>query len=323
MKSPLVIIIIALVAAVVVLPLITYTVSEEEQIILTEFGKPVGDAVKTAGLHFKMPFTQKVNRLEKRILEWNSRPSEMPTKDKLYIVVDAFARWRISDPLRYLTALRDERSALSRLDDILGSELRNAVAKHDLIELIRTTKDRVPLRDAALLEAAETVGSLSPIRLGRTVVEAEVSKNAKDKLGDFGIELLGVRFKRINYNQNVSTKIYERMVSERQQIASRFRSEGEGEAAKILGNQQRDMQQIESEAYRDVQKLRGDADAKASEIYAQAYNQGKEATEFYQFLRTMETYQKILGSGDTLILSTDSELFRYLKEITPRKLPAP
>jgi modulator of FtsH protease HflC len=290
-----------------------YTVSEQEQVILTQFGKPIGEPVREAGFHTKLPFIQKVNRLDKRILEWDGRSSEMPTRDKLYIVVDTFGRWRISSPLQFFTRLRDERSALSRLDDIIGSEVRNAVAKHDLIEMVRTSKDRKPLVDALLTVDDPKAASLLPITAGRTALEAEVVGLAAPKLKDFGIELIDVRFMRINYNARVSAKIHERMISERQQIAARFRSEGEGEAAKIVGNKELNLKRIESEAYREVQKIRGEADARATEIYARAYGSSPEAGEFYRFLRTMDTYQKTFNRDSTLILSTDSDFFRYLK----------
>jgi modulator of FtsH protease HflC len=294
-----------------------YTVNEAEQVIITQFGEPKGDAITSAGLHFKLPFIQEVTRIEKRILEWDGRPTEMPTKDKTYIVVDTFGRWRIKDAKQYFLRLRDERSALSRLDDILGSETRNAIAKHELIEVIRTTKDRVPERDSALLDAPGNVGVLYSITMGRAKVEAEIFEKAAEKLTDFGIELLDVRFKRINYNESVRQRIYERMISERQQIAERFRSEGAGEAAKILGKKERDLLKVESEAYKRVQEIRGKADGEATEIFAKAFNQSPEAVQFYEFVKTMETYQEMLGADTTLILSTDSEIFKYLKEINP------
>ncbi len=293
--------------------LFLYTVSEQEQVIITQFGRPVGEPVLDAGLHFKLPFVQAVNRMDKRILEWDGQASEMPTRDKLYVIVDTFGRWRIRDPLQFFTRLRDERSALSRLDDIVGSEVRNAVARQDLIEIVRTTKDRKPAHDPE----ATREDLLLPIVLGRAALESGVVKMAAPKLADFGIELIDVRFMRINYNPRVSAKIHERMTSERQQIASRFRSEGEGEAAKILGNKEKDLRRIESEAYREVQKVRGEADAKATEIYAQAYGSSPEAAEFYRFLRTMETYKKALDKDSTLILTTDSDVFRYLKRLAP------
>lgn len=296
-----------------------YTVNEVQQMIITQFGKPVGDPITTAGLKIKIPFIQEVNPIDKRVLEWDGSPSDMPTKDKLYISVDLFARWRIVDPLQYFLRLRDERSAQSRLDDILGSETRNAVAKHELIEIIRTTKDRVPLRDSLLTGAQQEakMGSLVPIHKGRKLVEKEIFDAAAEKVRVFGIELLDIRFKRINYNQSVRPKIYDRMISERRQIAERFLSEGNGEAARIRGNRVRDLNKIQSEAYREVEEIRGVADAKATEIYARAYNQSPEAVEFYEFTRTMQAYQDIIESNSTLILSTDSDLFKFLKGMNP------
>lgn len=300
-----------------------YTVGEAQQVILTQFGKPVGEPVTEAGLRMKLPFIQDVNRIDKRILEWDGSPSDMPTKDKLYISVDLFARWRITEPLQYFLRLRDERSALSRLDDILGSETRNAVAKHELIEIIRTTKDRVPLQDSTLLtpdDASKTkdtnnvVGTLVPIRKGRELIEQEIFKAAADKVKVFGIELLDIRFKRINYNASVEPKIYDRMISERRQIAERFRSEGNGEAARIRGNMTRDLDKIQSEAYRRVEEIRGEGDAKAAEIYANAYNRSPATARFYEFTRTMDAYQSIVTDDSTMVLSTDSDLFKFLKQ---------
>ncbi|KLU07163.1 HflC protein [Rhodopirellula islandica] len=300
-----------------------YTVSETEQIIITQFGKPVGDPISEAGLHFKTPFIQEVTRIEKRILEWDGRPNEMPTKDKTYIVVDTFGRWRISDAKQFFLRLRDERSAQSRLDDILGSETRNAIAKHELIEVIRTTKDREPDVDATLVDAPGNIGMLYPITLGRAVIEREIFEKAASKLNDFGIELLDVRFKRINYNESVRRRIFERMISERQQIAERFRSEGAGEAAKIMGRSERDLLRIESEAYKTVQQIHGVADAKATEIYASAYNQSDESVDFYEFIMTMESYQEMLDQDSTLILTTGSDIFRFLKNVNrPNNAPA-
>ena len=296
----------------------TYTVDEVEQVIITQFGKPVGKPIVEAGLKFKVPFIQEVNPIDKRVLEWDGAPSDMPTKDKLYISVDLFARWRIVDPLQYFLRLRDERSAQSRLDDILGSETRNAVAKHELIEIIRTTKNRVPLRDTGLpsTEQESNMGELVPIDKGRKLVEQEIFNSAAEKVGVFGIELLDIRFKRINYNESVRPKIYDRMISERRQIAERFLSEGNGEAARIRGNRVRDLNKIESEAYRKVEEIRGLADAKATEIYARAYNQSPQSVEFYEFTRTMASYPAVIGDNTTIVLSTDSDLFKFLKGMT-------
>ncbi len=313
-------ILIGLVALVAVLVIsgALYTVDETEQVIITQFGKPVGEPKTNAGLKFKTPFIQQVNPIDKRILEWDGDPSNMPTKDKLYIAVDLFARWRITDPLQYFLRLRDERSALSRLDDILGSETRNAVAKHELIEMVRTTRDRQPLRDASLSEAdLATLGGLVPIRKGRALVEQEIFNAAGPKVEVFGIELLDIRFKRINYNESVRPKIYERMISERRQIAERFRSEGNGEAARINGNRERELNRIRSEAYREVEEIRGDADAKATGIYADAYNRSEESADFYQFQKTMDMYKTVLQNNSTLIMSTTSEAWEYLKSMDP------
>ena len=310
------ILLIVLALAALVLTALLYTVNEIEQVIITQFGKPVGEPVTTAGLKMKVPFIQEVNSIDKRILEWDGSPSDMPTKDKLYITVDLFARWRIVDPLQYFLRLHDERSAQSRLDDILGSETRNAVAKHELIEIIRTTKDRVPLQDATLADPNNAaVGTLVPIQKGRQQIESDIMEAAAPKVGVFGIELLDIRFKRINYNASVQPKIYDRMISERRQIAERFRSEGNGEAARILGNRERDLNRIQSEAYRRVEEIRGEADAKAAAIYAAAYNHSPEAVQFYEFIRTMDAYKSIIADNTTLILSTDSDLFKFLQNM--------
>lgn len=296
-----------------------YTVSETQQAIITQFGKPVGEPITEAGLHFRTPFVQEVNMIEKRILEWDGVPTEMPTKDKTYISVDTFGRWRISDAKQYFLRLRDERSAQSRLNDILRSETLNAIAKHELIEVIRTTKDRTPNQDATLADAPGNIGVLNPISAGRAMIEREIFENAATKLTGFGIELLDVRFKRINYNSSVQQNIFQRMISERQQIAERFRSEGAGEAAKIKGKRERDLQEIESVAYKQVQTVRGQADARATEIYANAFNQSEKSVEYYEFIKTLETYEEMLSEDTTLILSTNSDLFKFLKEINPKR----
>ncbi|MEY2557267.1 MAG: modulator of FtsH protease HflC [Verrucomicrobiota bacterium] len=305
-----------------------YAVHQTEQVIVTQFGKPVGDPITDPGLHFKLPFIQEVNRIDKRFLEWDGLPVAIPTRDKTYIHVDTFARWRIDDPKTYFVRLHDERSAQSRLEDILGSETRNAIAKHDLIEIVRTDKDRKPLHDESLKPGPVgigTIGVLSPIAYGRLKIEAEIKAAAAVKLGEFGIELLDVRLKRVNYNPDVLDRIYQRMISERRQIAQRFRSEGEGEAARIAGQKERDLNEIQSTAYRRVQEIRGQSDAKATEIYARAYTQNPQAAEFYGFLKTMETYRKILPTNSTLVLSTDSELFSLLKRAgaKPGSAPSP
>jgi len=304
-----------------------YSVGEAEQVIITQFGKPVGETIKDAGLHVKMPFIQHVNRFDKRVLEWDGPPVNMPTKDKLYIVVDSFARWRISDPRVFFENLRDERTAQSRLTDILGSETRNVIARHDFIEAIRSSKDRKVAREAAVEGAVASIadariGTMPAITKGRAELEKEIFTNAAPKVKGFGIELMDLRFKRINYTPAVSQTIYQRMVSERTQIAERFKSEGAGEAAKILGQRERDLKLIESEAYREVQEVEGAADAKASEIYAKAYNASAESAELFEFLKTMEAYKAVITSDTNLILSTDSSFLRYLKSSDEPAKPA-
>jgi membrane protease subunit HflC len=315
---------IAGVAAAVLIFGCAYTVQQTEQVVLTQFGRPVGSPINSnsgegagPGLHFKVPFVQQANRFDKRILEWDGIPNEMTTRDKLYVVVDTFARWRILDPLVYFQSLRDERSALSRIDDIIGSETRNVVARHDLIELVRSDKSRKPEQDATIAEASATVGTLPPIRFGRKELEREILAAAAPKMGIWGIELLDVRVKRVNYKEGVIEKIYDRMISERMQIAERFRSEGAGEAAKIEGRRDKDLQRIQSDAYRKVQEIKGAADAQASEVYAKAYSSSPQAADFYTFIQTLDTYKKTLGSDSTVVLTTDSDFFRLLKRVDP------
>lgn len=290
-----------------------YTVREDKQILITQFGKPVGDPISEAGLHFKIPFIQKINEIEKRVLSWDGNSSQMPTRDKLYIQVDTFARWEVSDPLVYFQKLRDERSAQSRLDDVLGSETRNAVAKHDLIEIIRTTKDREPQKQEQIEEMLGSESGWEPITKGRSLIEKSVFDQAKGKLDAYGITLLDLRFKRINYTADVERDIFGRMISERQQIAERFRSEGAGEAARIEGDMEKEVKTIESEAYQKVQAVLGKSDAEATRIYAEAYGGSVERESFYQFVKTLEAYDKVLDENTTVILSTESELFELLK----------
>lgn len=300
-----------------------YTVSEKEQAIITRFGEAVGDPITTAGLHFKLPIVDQTNLFPKQILDWDGSATEMPTQDKTYISVDTYARWRIIDVMEYFERLRDERRALSRLDDILGSETRNTIAKHQLIEVIRTTKDRTPAVAEDLTEADMTgkIGKLPSIKRGRSELEKEIFETSKAKLNEFGIELLDVRFKRINYNDTVRDRIYDRMISERQQIAERFRSEGAGEAAKILGNMEKDLAEIESVAYKQAETIKGQADAAATEIYAKAFGESEQSAEFYEFTRTMEIYQQMLTGQSTVLMSTDSDMFKYLKSVNPETAP--
>src|ERR1700730_6374495 len=300
-----------------------YTFDQTEQVIITQFGKPVGHPITEPGLHLKTPFVQNVNRLDKRFLEWDGAPVAIPTRDKTYIHVDTFARWRIEDPKTYFVRLHDERSAQSRLEDILDSETRNSIAKHDLIEIVRTDKNRQPVRDETLKGANGVIGVLPPIQFGRQKIEDEIKTAAVQKLSEFGMNVLDFRIKRVNYNADVLDRIYQRMISERLQIAQRFRAEGEGESARIAGQRERDLNEIQSNAYLQVQKIRGESDAKASEIYSRAYTQNPQAAEFYTFLKTLDTYRKIFTKDSTIVLTTDSELFQLLKRAGAKVAPSP
>lgn len=287
-----------------------YSVRETDTVILTQFGAPVGEPISEPGLHWKTPFVQEVHRMEKRVLEFDGPAVRMPTKDKTYIEVDTFARWRIADPKKWFVTLRNERSAQSRLEDIIGSETRAAVASHELIEVVRGDKARV----AAIDPTAQGAASLRPASRGRKELEKDILAAAAPKLVALGIELLDVRFKRVNYTPEVLEPIHQRMKSERTQIAQRFRSEGEGQAARILGRKERRLREVESEAYRKVQEVRGAADAEATRIYAEAYDKNVEAREFYGFLKTLDTYRSVLGNRTNLVLSTDSDLFKLLRQ---------
>ena len=320
----LVLILAAVFVGILVISLSVYTIDQTEQVIITQFGEPVGQPITDPGLHFKVPFVQTVNTLDKRFLEWDGAPVAIPTRDKTYIHVSTFARWRIDDPKSYFVRLHDERSAQSRLDDILGSETRNAIAKHDLIEIVRTDKNREPLKDETLKGGVTNeIGILPPIQFGRQKIEEEIKTSAAQKLAEFGITVLDFRIKRVNYNPDVLDRIYQRMISERLQIAQRFRAEGEGESARIAGQRERDLNEIQSNAYLQVQKIRGEADAKASEIYATAYTQDSQAAEFYTFLKTLDAYRKIFTKDSTIVLSTDSQLFRLLKNAGARTVASP
>ncbi len=293
-----------------------YIVNETEQVIITQFGKPVGDPIITPGIHFKIPIIQEANFFEKRFLEWDGDPNQIPTKDKRFIWVDTYARWRIVDPLLFFQRLRDERGAQSRLDDILDGETRNAVANHDLVEIIRSTNREMELSDI-LEETRETELDIE-IEHGRDKITRLIIDSASPRLIELGIELLDLRLKRINYVEEVQEKIFERMIAERQRIADKFRSEGQGEASKILGDKERDLKQIESEAYRQSQEIIGKADAEATNIYARAYDQSQSSREFYRFLKTMETYQNTLAEKDWLVLSTEGDFFKFLQKQSGR-----
>ena len=294
-----------------------YVVDETEQVVITQLGDPVGDAVDTPGLKVKVPLIQKANRFDKRFLEWDGDPNQLPTKDKRFIHVDTYARWRITDPLLFFQRLKDERGAQSRLDDILDGETRNTVAKHDLIEVVRSTNRELVL-DEELGElvldeeqreaAAETVEET--IAFGRARLEEEILSVAQTRTSDLGIEILDFRFKRLNYIEDVRQEVYARMISERKRIAELFRSEGAGEAARIDGQRERELKAITSEAYREAQEIKGRADAEAADVYAAAHNRDP---DFYRFRKTLEVLETTLGDDATLVLGTEGELLRYLE----------
>ncbi len=289
-----------------------YVVDETEQVVITQFGDPVGESKTEPGLYIKMPFIQKASYFPKNLLEWDGDPGQVPTLDKTFIWVDTFARWKIVDPLAFFESVTNVRGGHARLDDIIDAAVRNFITSYPLIETVRMTD-----RDLdTFIEGTDERQKVSPLEeiklvtVGRAKITRGIMEKSQPKLTKFGIELVDVKIKRLNYVQNVRKSVYERMIAERKQIAERFRSEGKGEARKIEGDKERDMQEITSEAYKKAQKVKGEADAEATKIYAQAF--GKDP-EFYSFINTLNIYQQTLGKDNTLILSTDSELFKYMK----------
>jgi len=290
-----------------------YVVNEAEQAIITQFGKPVGD-VKYAGLHFKIPVIQDVHRFEQRIMKWDSAPNQIPTKDKRFIWVDTTARWRIKDPLLFYKSVATERGAQSRLDDIIDSVVRDAVSGRLLAELVRGSDYEKPQGLQDEKEVFEFEGEVveESELIGREEILDDLLEKARASTPEYGIELLDVQIKRINYVEQVLERVYERMVNERNQVAAEYRSEGEGEKAEILGKMERELKEIRSGAYRTALEIRGKADAEAASIYAGTYNEDK---DFYSFLRTLESYKKVIGENGRLVIGTDSDFYRYLKEI--------
>ena len=301
-----------LVIAILVLVILTksiYIVKETEQVVITQFGKPVGEAKITPGLKVKLPFIQKINKFEKRFMEWDGDPNQVPTKDKKFIFVDAYARWQIIDPLQFFKRLTNERGAQSRLDDILDGETRDYIANNNLEEAVRTS-NRVPISSGTIGE--ELGDTLVNIIVGRQKIQDMILKSANMKANDLGIVIQDFRIKRINYVTEVQKQVYERMKSERFRIADKFRSEGQGEASKINGEKERDLKTIQSEAFRKAEEIMGRADARAASIYAGAYNQSISSRDLYNFVKSMETFENTFDSTTTVILSTDSELYKYL-----------
>ena len=311
--------VIAAIAAVVVLADAAYTIRETGQAIITQLGEPIGDAITEPGLHFKLPFVQKVTRFDKRWLEWDAQPSEMPTKEKTYIWVDAYARWRIKDVLQFFRSVHDERGAQSRLDDIITSETRNVIAAYDLKEVVRLSNRELPktVYDIELIagdpeddpEARVGESTDERIKMGRDKLTQLILEKAQKAMPDFGIELVDLQFQRVNYTESVEEKVFQRMISERKRIAELYRSQGKGESARINGETQRELKKIESEAYKTVQEIKGEADAQATEIYAAAHNKDP---DFYRLVKTLDSYQKSIDPETTIILSTSSDFFELL-----------
>ena len=288
-----------------------YTVDEARQAIIVQFGEPIGDVVDEPGLKVKLPW-QDVRYFDRRLLVWDGDVTQIPTLGREFILLDATARWRIEDPLLFLTSVRDESGARTRLDDIIDSVVRDMVSSTELEEIVRSRDWEVDvdaLDDPALAERGDVDLQQQPT-LGRELLEAEILARAKESMPDLGIHLDDVRIKRVNYIQSVREQVENRMVAERQSIAERFRSEGRGRSQEILGNMQRDLQGIRSEAARKAEEIRGEADAEATRIYGEAFGADP---EFYAFFRTLESYQ-VLGENSTLMLRADSDYFRYLEK---------
>jgi len=306
--------IIALVIVLFVLYQGIYTVDETQQVVLTQFGKPVGDPITDPGLNFKIPFVQTVNYFPKNLLQWDGDPSQVPTLDKTYIYVDTFARWKIVNPLKFFQTVNNVVGGLARLDDILDAAVRNFIAKNPLIETVRWTNRKLDVSEEGIEETAHR-RVMAEITTGRQKIVKGILNQANPKLKEFGILLIDVQIKRLNYVEEVRRSVYGRMIAERKQIAERFRSEGEGESRKIEGDRERDLKEITSIAYRKSQEIKGKADAEATLIYARAFNKDP---DFYSFLQTLDIYKKTMDKDTSLVLSTDSDFLRYFKSLKAR-----
>ena len=289
-----------------------YIVNEKEQVVITQFGRPVGEAVTQSGIQFKVPFIQKVNIFDKRYLAWDGDPNQVPTKDKKFIFVDTYARWQITDPLQFYKRLTNERGAQSRLDDILDGETRDYIANHNIEETVRNS-NRTPVTTDTISEPISD--SLMRIHVGREKIERMILKTANERASDLGIIILDFKFKRLNYVEEVQDQVYRRMTSERYRIADKFRSEGQGEASRINGEKERELKSIQSGAFKQAEEIMGKADAEAAAIYTSAYNQSASSKNLYTFLKSMETYEKTFDGKTSVILSTDSELWKFLKSM--------
>jgi len=289
-----------------------FTVDEKEQVVITQFGRPIGEAITEPGVYFKIPFIQKANFFEKRYMEWDGDPNQVPTKDKKFIFVDTYARWQITDPLQFFKRMTNERVAQSRLDDILDGETRNFIANNNIEEAVRTS-NRTPMNNESM--AGMIADSLQKIFVGRELIQQQILESANKETTDLGIVILDFRFKRINYVKEVQEQVYERMRSERFRIADKFRSEGQGEASRINGEKERELKTIQSEAFRKAEEIKGKADATAANIYAAAYDKSKSSRDLYAFLKSLETLNNTMDDKSSLILSTDNELYQYLNRI--------
>jgi len=287
-----------------------YIVDETRQVVITQFGRPVGEPITAAGLHFKTPLIQRAQYFDKRLLDWDGDPNQIPTKDKRYIWLDTTARWRIINALKFLQSVGTEIGAHARIDDIINSATRDAITSHLLVEAIRNTNRILETEEEVEVIVAEE--ALEEIKVGRQALAGMILKKAKVLAPQYGIELIDVRIKRINYVKAVRRKVYERMIAERKRAAERYRSEGEGKRAEIAGQMGKELKQITSEAYRKAQGIRGKTDAETTRIYADAYNKDP---AFYSFLKTLETYRKTIDDNSTIILTTDSDYYRYLKSL--------
>jgi membrane protease subunit HflC len=308
---------------VIILSVCFYIVNETEQVVITQFGEPIGVPITRAGLHFKTPI-QTVNRFEKRILQWNGDAEETPTLDKRLIWVDTFARWKIVDALRFMQTVGTESAAQARLDDIIDSATRDAISSEVLVEVIRNSNDLIQ-RIADEVKSKElqwelSEAALESIKSGREALTRRILENSAEDIRNFGIELIDVRIKRINYVQKVQEKVYERMISERKRAAEQFRSEGQGAKAEIEGQMEKELKQIRSEAYRKAQEIKGKADAEAIKIYADAYNKDP---EFFSFVKTLDVYKDTIDGNTTLILSTDNDFYEYIKNSNPKGVSFP
>jgi membrane protease subunit HflC len=285
-----------------------YTVDETQQVIITQFGRIVGTPKTDPGLRFKVPFIQRANYFAKNLLDWDGDPGQIPTLDKTFIWVDTFARWKITDPIKFFQTVNNQFSAVGKLNDIIDPAVRNFITSYSLIETVRKSSRSLDTSD---VETEDRIRTSYAVNVGREKITQGILKQAQPKLAQFGIELVDVKIKRINYVEQVRKSVYGRMIAERKQIAEKYRSEGKGEAQKILGERERDLQEITSEAYRKAQEVKGKADAQATIIYAEAYGIDP---DFYSFVQTLEIYDQSLDEKNTLILSTDSEFLKYLKE---------